>query len=281
MRTILLPFSADEPSWAAQGIACDLAKRFGSHVEGLFVEETPQIIGGEGMTLPPEYLAQLDQERRARGQAARAEFEKALAERGIPIKELDPEDTGVSAGWRELEGQESAVVGEYGRLFDLIVVGRSRKLSAGGWEPTCEAALFESGRPVIIAAEAPVDKLGEMVVIAWNGSTETALAIALAMPILARAERVVVLSVEDAMVSGPSGEQVATHLRRNGVPASPLAVQSLGRLAGEAILEETATIGADLLIKGAYTHSRVRQMIFGGATRHILSSAKLPVLMAR
>jgi nucleotide-binding universal stress UspA family protein len=100
------------------------------------------------------------------------------------------------------------------------------------------------------------------------------------MPFIAAAEKVVVLTVEGGTVPGPSGEEVAAHLARHGVAVSAVTAPASGRTAGEAILEEAASLGADLLFKGAYTHSRLRQMVFGGATRHILEAAELPVLMA-
>ena len=117
--------------------------------------------------------------------------------------------------------------------------------------------------------------------IAWNGSTETARTIAMAMPLLEQAEQVLVLSVEEGMVPGPSGAEVAQGLVRNRIPARSRARRRRqGRSVGAAILGEAAEAGADLLLKGAYTHSRLRQMIFGGATSHILGAAELPVIMA-
>ena len=122
--------------------------------------------------------------------------------------------------------------------------------------------------------------IGETIVIAWNGSTETARTVALGMPILAKAGRVIVLTLEGWGTEEPSGAELALRLRRNGVKAEAAARKLDTRSPGEAILEEAAAFHADLLVKGAYTQSRLRQMIFGGATSHILSHAELPVLMA-
>ncbi len=88
------------------------------------------------------------------------------------------------------------------------------------------------------------------------------------------------LSVEDGMVPGPSGADIARYLHRNDIAAAARTVQRGERAVGAAILEESASLGADLLLKGAYTHSRLRQMIFGGATSHILANAQIPVIMA-
>ncbi len=146
---------------------------------------------------------------------------------------------------------------------------------------TIEAGLFEAGRPILIAPPLPPQRIGENILIAWNCSTEQAKATALAMPLLQRASRVVVLTVEGGTVPGPTGEQLASYLQRNGVPSEPITVTPQdGQSTGEAILAHAASLNCDLLIKGAYTQSRLRQMIFGGATRHILANATLPVLMA-
>jgi nucleotide-binding universal stress UspA family protein len=145
---------------------------------------------------------------------------------------------------------------------------------------TLESALFESGRPVLIAPPTSPRSLGSNVLIAWNRSTEQARAMAFAMPLLRLAERITILTVEGATVAGPSGVELARSLRMNGIIAEPLTVAAGKSSAGETILTKAAELGCDLVIKGAYTQSRLRQMIFGGTTRHILGNAKLPVLMA-
>ena len=145
---------------------------------------------------------------------------------------------------------------------------------------TIEAGLFETGRPILIAPPSPPQTIGENVLVAWNCSTEQAHTTALAMPVLKKAKRVVVLTVKGGTVPGPSGEQVCGYLARHGINAEQLTVSPEGRSTGEAILAQAATLGCDLVVKGAYTQSRLRQMIFGGATRHILAHSNLPVLMA-
>ena len=121
--------------------------------------------------------------------------------------------------------------------------------------------------------------LGDTIVVAWNGSTETARAVSFAMPFLVRARQVIVLTVKGATVDGPSGEEIAAMLRLHEVPATALSQDDDRRSPGATILAQ-ARLGADLLVKGAYTQSRLRQLIFGGATRHILEHAELPILMA-
>jgi nucleotide-binding universal stress UspA family protein len=147
-----------------------------------------------------------------------------------------------------------------------------------------EAALFESGRPVLIVPPSVPQSIGKNVLVAWNDSTEQAHTNAFAIPLLQRADKVTVLTVEGGAASAASCERAALHLRRNDVNANTLLIKPVGRHSGEAtgviILEQAAKLGCDLIVKSAYTQSRLRQMIFGGATRHILGNAALPVFMA-
>ena len=143
-----------------------------------------------------------------------------------------------------------------------------------------EAALFDSGRPVLMAPPVAPKSMGDTVLIHWNASTETARCILFALPLLKRAKRVSLIAIEGAIAPGPSIKDAVGYLAANGIDATDKTVSGRASRPGEAILAEAAAVGADLLIKGAYTQSRLRQMIFGGATSHILSAAELPVFFA-
>jgi len=281
MKTILLPFHDDEGSAVALDTACLLARRFDSYLEGLLCLENPAVVLGERfIAMEPDYMQRMTHEWRQAADLTRKRFADAVAQRGLSMAEVTSPAQGASAGWREAEGSERSVVGEYGRLFDVTVVGRTPKGVGPDWEGTAEAALFGSGRPTLIAPTGRPESLGDVIVIAWNGSTETARTIGLGMPILARAKQVIVLTVEGWMVAPHTGKPVAEHLQRHGIGATARIAHPHGRSNGETILAECAELGADLLFKGAYTHARFTQLVFGGATREILSDAKLPVLMA-
>src|SRR5262244_5555 len=115
----------------------------------------------------------------------------------------------LSSGWLDNAPQGELFVGSYGRVFDVIVLGKPGRGPKGPRMTTLEAGLFESGRPVLIAPPSPPPQMGTNVLIAWNCSTEQARVTAFAMPILKRASRVVVLTIEGgAAVSRPTGEQL-------------------------------------------------------------------------
>jgi nucleotide-binding universal stress UspA family protein len=204
-----------------------------------------------------------------------------MERKGVPL--VSPTNAmvdGPVAAWVEEESPNSEIVGTRSRVFDITVVARPVKGANIAAMSILEAALFEGGRPILIAPPTAPTKMGDNVVIAWNGSTETARTVAFAMPFLLKASKVTVISMLGFGVAGPSTADVARQLQRNGIPATWKDYQTRDRRAGPAFLEEAAALGADLLVKGAYTQSRVRQMIFGGATDHILSNAELPVLMS-
>ena len=284
MKAILV--HVDEHDGLPSVLQCALlaARRFGSHMEGLFLwRGVPRMVpvAPEGAFLPASDLVEdLERADRERSGRLRERFEAFMTEQNVPLAVCGQGENAPSASWSDkvLTGEDA--LGTVGRLHDLIVLGRPVDGQPVPMMSALETALFESGRTLLIAPPTTPASLGEMIVIGWNGSTETARSIALAMPFLAQAKEVVVLSIEGGMVPGPTGSEIARSLHRNDITATAKTVPAGERPVGAAILEESASLGADLLIKGAYTHSRLRQMIFGGATSHILAHSELPVIMA-
>jgi nucleotide-binding universal stress UspA family protein len=256
------------------------ARRFGGRIIGLnaLTSEYAVVFGGEmGFSISSEVDRTLEREGQDRREQARALFASFMRQHGVPIGSAAE---GPSAEWREESGRQNAVTGTLGRVFDLIVVERPAKLASLA-EATLEDALFESGRPVLMTPPVPLSSIGEQVLVAWNGSTETARTVAFAMPFLKRAKSVQVVSVEGGMTPGPSAVDLAAALSRHGIAALGRHVAARDRRTpGELYLDEAKAIGADLMVKGAYTQSRLRQMIFGGATRHIIMEATMPVILA-
>ena len=270
-KTILVPIERHDLMRSTLETAVLLVRRFDSYIEGFALRlETSAVFAVGDIGAVP--IPGLEREIAEHEKWCRSLFESFMQEHGVPC---GAHASGLSSNWLENSSEGAPFVGSYGRVFDVIVLGRSERTT------TLEAALFESGHPVLIAPPMPPPQMGTNVLVAWNGSTEQARAIAFAMPILKRARRVIVLTVEGgAAVPGPTVEQVCRYLQFNDVPARPLTVSLDGRLTGEAILAHANALGCDLLIKGAYTQSRLRQLIFGGTTRYILSHTQIPVLMA-
>ncbi len=278
MKTILIPVERNDLMESSLTVACLLAKMFDSYLEGFALSQQMSVLAAADavgqVVLYPADLAHEDQT----AEESRELFEKAMERHAIARDGQSKQAP--SFKWNERSASGDGFLGSYGRVFDITVVGRPGSTPTSPRMSTLETALFESGRPILIAPPVASQRLGETVTIAWNGSTESARVIAFCLPILRRARRVVVLTVEGAGVPGPSGEKVALHLQRNGATCEAVSVKRGDRSTGEAILEEAAKFGSDLVVKGAFTQNRLRQMIFGGSTRHIIAETMLPVLMA-
>ena len=278
MKTILVPMEPHEGMGTVLETALLLARKRGSYIEGFplrfgiseFVAVDP------AGSIPLESYRQESQEEAAQ---ARKLFETFMQQRGIP---QSSGAGGLSCGWLDDAPEGESFVGSYGRVFDITVLSRPDANTIGLHNRAIESGLFESGRPILLSPPMPPKDIATNVMIHWNSSTEQARATAFAMPLLLAAQRVTVLTVSGGQaVPGPTAEQLLKYLRHNGIDAKPMTVGLEGKNTGEAILRACKAEGCDLLVKGAFTQSRLRQMIFGGATSHILANAELPVLMAQ
>ncbi len=274
MRAILVPLEQNDYTQSVLACAHLLAGRFGGHIQGFAFFPMYEVYGFGDMT--PLWVTEGRPSEELAGEARKV-FDRFMRQEA-------PSGAGgapVSFSWLTESDPGDIFVASHARVFDITLLGRPGYDPSGPRSSTLEAVLFESGRPCLIAPPTPPRELGDNIVIAWNRSTETALAVAHAMPLLHQAKRVTILTVEGGTVPGPSGDELANGLKLNGIETQAVTVNPGKRTSGEMILDYSASIGADLLIKGAYTQSRLRQMIFGGATSHILGNASLPVFMAR
>ena len=284
MKTILVPTEQTSAMEYALNCALLLAEKFAGQIEGFAlrpaVAEMVAMDADAGMTMVAVKENDADMVRQAEEL-----FRAFMRRRGVPQQsaEASPPPSTVAStvtwAWNADAPSGHDFVGSRGRVFDVIVLARPGE----EWQSpsmALESALFESGRPVVIAPPVAPRSFATNVLIAWNCSTEQARTTAFAMPLLRLAERITILTVEGATVAGPSGEDMARSLEANGIAAEPITMTAAKAGAGETILAKAAELGCDLVVKGAYTQSRLRQMIFGGTTRHILAHAKLPVLMA-
>jgi nucleotide-binding universal stress UspA family protein len=275
MKTILIPTEDHDAMRAVLEAGLTIARVFDSYIEGIAVRPA----AGTYVTVEP--VSSLAISGAFDGDVARnahALFDGFMKNHGVAP--ADDAAAKLSYGWPRQDAFDDSFIGSHGRIFDLIVLGRPGRAPENPRMPPLEAALFESGKPVLIVPPVVPTTIGKNVLVAWNRSTEQAHTNAFALPLLRLAEQVTVLTVEGGSIDGPSGEDAARHLRRNGIKAKALTLEPGTRAGGEIILEQAATLGCDLLIKSAYTQSRLRQMIFGGATRYILANATLPVFMA-
>src|SRR6476469_6347856 len=210
MKTILIPTEDHDCRPAVLETALLVARTFGSYMEGIAVWPA---VGTYVTVEPVSSLAISGAFDEESAREARANFERFMLANNLP---RGSDGTAVTSwGWPRAEAVDDGVIGTYGRVFDLIVLGRPGREVENPRMPPLEAALFESGRPALIVPKAAPKSIGRHILLAWNGSTEQAHTNAYAMPFLQRAEQVTVLAIEGHTSDGPSGEQATQHLRRN------------------------------------------------------------------
>ena len=283
-KSILIPFSGEPRCDAALGTALRVAKRFDSHVEILHVEMDPRtaMVGfGEGMTGATANLIieQAKAAAKTKSQAAHQLAEECCENAGWTMVDAGAEmPDGRVSTWRQCIGRQSEEIARYGRVSDLIVVPSPDTEQSEPGFGIAESALFDTGRPVMVAPEKIPEVIGDCVAVAWNGSREAASAIAGALPYIVEAAQVTLVTAPKTNGADGAASLVA-YLARHGVSTANAELNAGSRPIGERLIDTAAVAGADLLVMGAYGHSRLRELVLGGATLSALKHPTLPLLM--
>ncbi len=283
IQVIMSPLSGIEGATAALETALSVGRHLDAHVEAFHVSlDSRDSVAymAEGMTsnMIQDVMSAVESEGGERLERAREQFKVACAAVEAPVTE-GRASGGFAASFSHGIGREDDLIAIRGRLSDLIVAGRAFDDDSAA-RTTLEIALLETGRPVLVAPPVAVPDFGKTVAIGWNGSAEVARVIGSALPFLGEAEKVVVLVVPEGARSGVPVEDLIKYFECHGIEASVTYVEGREAKVGKALMKEASNAGADLLVMGAYTHSRLRHLIFGGATSAVLQHAKIPVLMA-
>jgi len=271
---------------AALKTAFAMARGAEGHVAALHIrpdprEAVPMLGEGVSGTLVQEIMASAERENRTRADRAHAVFEQARLEAGAALCATAPGPGGVTADWVSVTGQPEERAAAAAALADLTVFPHLGDEAETGAVLMFEAALMASGRPLLLAPRTAPSAVGHHVVVAWNGSTQAARAVGFALPVIARSDRVTVLTAQTGKTEGGKGADLAAYLAWHGVRAQSRTVQpGGGESVGAALLRTVGEVGGDLMVMGGYGTSRLREMILGGVTRHVLNSAVCPVLMA-
>ncbi|MQX37664.1 universal stress protein [Roseospira navarrensis] len=285
IKTILAIASSAESGRASIETAFLAGAALGAHVEVFHVRPDPASAVpyvGEAMAgaLVEEMMAAAERDARNRADALKALFDEMVEARGLSLRSGPPPLDTLTADWIAIDGNEPEEVAARGRVSDLLVAGRpspNRELPS---LITLNAALMEAGRAVLVAPPTAPASVGTSVAIAWNGSPEAARAVQAAMPLIEAAGAVTILAASDTdALCG--ADDLARHLAWHGVTPRTIPIEGHhGEEVGKALLGHCDDAGADLLVMGAYTHSRLRQLILGGVTRYVLDHAELPVLLS-
>lgn len=286
IRKILVPLHSTAASGSALATALLIAHRWEAHVAALHVRADvggASLLAGEGLAgaMVEEAIAAAEKESGEGPGSVRALFDRAIAEQGVALAEPTPDQRFATASFTATTGREEELVAHQARLADLTVVVHPATSGAATSVDVLHAVLFDFSRPVLVAPERRPASIGRRICIAWNGTAELASAVAAAFPWLECAEAVRVLSAVGYQRRGPAAQELAPYLALHGVNAELVTFRPVDGVVGAGLLVAAAEFGADLLATGAYSHSRLRQFILGGVTRHVLGHARLPVLMCR
>jgi nucleotide-binding universal stress UspA family protein len=280
---ILAPLTGGTRDANVLASAFAAAKPFNAHVVALFVRPDPaeaMPFFGEGVSgaVVQEII---DASREAADKAAeiaRASLKKAAEESGAMMIAAPKKNNAPSASYVEVEGNFADQVSQASRLSDLIVFGPLSERDKPGLTEAFEAALLETGRPILLTAQTPPKNFVRRIAVAWDGSVCCAHAVMAAMPYLAKAEAIEILTVQKQASDQQKTDDLREYLALHGLGATIRAIEAGDKPVGESLLAAAAK-STDLLVLGGYGHSRLREMFAGGVTRHVVSHAELPLFL--
>jgi nucleotide-binding universal stress UspA family protein len=272
VKDVVVDLSVDASCDVARDYALSLSEVFDAHLCGVvLVREYPVWVASTGVETA--VITKRAAARHAEAEKALREFEERVRQHGVHWSTSVISDS---------FGDPADLFSQYARNYDLSVVPQSESEDDTDNESLVTAALFESGRPVLVV---PFIQNGGMklnrVLVCWDGSRSAARAVGDAAPFLRRANKVEVITVENKERPRElNGIAIAEHLARRGINLELRPLVAPYTNVADVILNEVAETGVDLIVMGAYSHSRLRETVLGGVTRSILKSMTAPVLMA-
>ncbi|WP_323796554.1 universal stress protein [Nisaea sp.] len=286
LKTVLAPVLGNEADAAVLKAACALATLHGAHIFVAHIHRdprevlVPQIGMGMSASMIETIIEQAENAANEARAASLAEFDRWREANNFPVVEKPTATDGVSVSFETLVGEPGRVVARRARIVDAICVVAPSDNDGSDAAVIAEAAMLESGKATLVVphdVEMPAIK---GIAIGWNASKEAAAAVAHAMPLLVTAETVAVMAGIDEDLTEEDLAAFVDSLRWHGVKATAKSFDaSSGSISGR-LQAEAREAGAQLLVLGAYSHSRLRESIFGGVTDDILTAARIPVLMA-
>ena len=284
IKHILVPVVSTNQAQASLTMAFKVAKRYGAHITALHLTTNPDFaVPAVIPAMPTDYIVKTTESVRkaAAGHAVglRRIFESCCADHQIAVFSDMGLDDRTGASWQVREGQVPQDYARAARIADLIVLRRPYDDNEMGERELLETVLLESGRPVLLTTRDPSADLSGPAIVGWNGSAEAAKALASAMPFLQQASAVTVVSVGENDDPWPDSESAAQFLKGHNINASAKSLNLESTPVAHVLLEECRKSKAGLMVIGAYSRSRWRELILGGVTRYLIQHADVPVLL--
>jgi nucleotide-binding universal stress UspA family protein len=289
-KHILVPVFGYDADRTALDAALTLAKRGGAHISARHIKVDPMesvpLMVDVGVAAT-ELIEAVERHAETRGKSAAATFEAWRSANNLTVDDTPSLRTNtITTAFKVLEGSEDELIIKYGRLTDIVVMGRPSGEEAGDQVLSrMEDALFGAGQPVLLVpnglGQPALDKLvSGPGLISWNGSIEATRAISQALDLLRGMSDVRVLSVKEGKKDRHPASDLVRYLAWEGVTAAVIEASQASGSAAEQIMATAKTIGAGFVLMGGYSHGRLRQLMLGGVTSHMMDNADLPVLMA-
>ena len=273
MRNILLPFEYIETIPHLIDCAVSLAKKYNSSVSGVAIHQRiDSFIAQEGSIV-------FDSLHHDENKEEAIKYKEKFIDHINILKKSDTDLKDLKYKWLSEELENQKYLGDLSRVYNVVIISRPYQELQSASLSSIQTTLFDGGRPVMLIPMNKQIDIGKKVVISWNCTTESSRAVFAALPILKQASDVTILTVEKVITEGPSGEQVSELLASHGIDAKPVTISGDEKKIGDSILDFSQSVDADLIVKGAYTQSRLREIIFGGATRHLMLHSEIPIYL--
>lgn len=274
LKDLLVHVDNSKACGARLDAAVHVAQSHGAHLTGVHIVPRLYIPGYAEMQVPLEVI-----------EAQREALEARLAEAETAFRTVT-DKAGLSAEWRSAEGNLAGTLALHGRYVDALIVGQPDKNDpVSTSEGLAGKLVLDVGRPILVIPYIGASpSFGQRILIAWNATRQAVRAVHDALPLLERANSVVVLSVNPPAGKGGDGDipsaDICLHLSRHGINAEADHVEAHDIDVGNMLLSRAFDMGVDLIVMGAYGHSRLRELVLGGATRHLIEHMTVPVLMS-
>ena len=261
----------DDTKWCKQRVydAVNLAERNDAHLSGIYIRHIP-VVSVYSDTAAATVYAELERQGVERAEEAESKFNQWT------------HSWRTKSSWRAEVGDPAGIVAKHAAHHDIVVLGQRDSNRDPSISPEIvDRVAIESGRPILVIPNHGAKKsIGKRILVAWNGKKEAVRAVHDALPFLIEADAVEVASINSNRDTDIPCLDITEHLSRHGVQVEGGNAETKSHHTGEAILYLAQNFGADLIVMGAYGHSRLREYILGGATRHILEKSKVPLLLS-
>lgn len=281
-RSILMPLSTSGNERERILGALSVAKHFGAHLDVLHAQLNPRkFIPEESIArhIPQKMLHEFELLAEKYSETGSTDlyqlFTQLCQQQNVEYSDISVDNT-PSAFWKEINGLRSELVGEYGKVSDLIIVPKPKN---GLPTSTLEAAIMNSGKPVLLVPRTMSQFKADRILIPWNSSTECARAVSSALPMLTQAKEVIITCSKRSSTRKPGPRELMTYLQRHEVELVFKKMVKVDGTRGAAILDLCHQLNVDLIVMGAFSRLRLQEQIFGGVTRHMVAETNIPVFM--